>query len=297
MARGAVEGTSCARHGDFANPTSRVTDTPNPLGGRRCRWSLVSISLLPSVVAEIRVKHARRASGTTRNDGSRMGIDGKATRVWRVSSSPATWSSSWMASRRAVSATGHGVGLARWLRLDFEVTLTEHRAAWRIRFRGGASATVEQAQRVDRTTARLLSSRRCLSGFTMWSGWSGRSPRSGRGSRRPMTEFEQRLTDHFSKLAEQERTGAASARQVGEYARGATTTVGRTCHDRDQQVRSAAEERQQNDRRLQRCYEGVERTVSMIHPEAEQKRRDGDRPDRVEGRIESLIQGRRQIDR
>ena len=30
----------------------------------------------------------------------------------------------------------------------------------------------------------------------------------------------------------------------------------------------------------------------MIHPEAEQKRKDGDRPDRVEGRIESLIQGR-----
>ena len=38
------------------------------------------------------------------------------------------------------------------------------------------------------------------------------------------------------------------------------------------------------------CYEGVERTFSMIHPEAEQKRKDGDRPDRVEGLIESLIQ-------
>ena len=31
----------------------------------------------------------------------------------------------------------------------------------------------------------------------------------------------------------------------------------------------------------------------MIHPEAEQKRKDGDRPDRVEGLIESLIQGAR----
>ena len=89
------------------------------------------------------------------------------------------------------------------------------------------------------------------------------------------------------------RTGAASARQVGEYARGATTTVGRTCHDLDQRTRRAFEERQQNDRRLQRCYEGVERTFSMIHPEAEQKRKDGDRPDRVEGLIESLIQGAR----
>ena len=31
----------------------------------------------------------------------------------------------------------------------------------------------------------------------------------------------------------------------------------------------------------------------MIHPEAQQKRKDGDRPDRVDGRIESLIQGAR----
>ena len=30
----------------------------------------------------------------------------------------------------------------------------------------------------------------------------------------------------------------------------------------------------------------------MIHTETEQKRKDGDRQDRVEGRIESLIQGR-----
>ena len=30
----------------------------------------------------------------------------------------------------------------------------------------------------------------------------------------------------------------------------------------------------------------------MIHVEAEQKRKDGDRPDRVEGRIESLLQSR-----
>ena len=30
----------------------------------------------------------------------------------------------------------------------------------------------------------------------------------------------------------------------------------------------------------------------MIHVEAEQKRKDGDRPDRVEGRIESFLQSR-----
>ena len=31
---------------------------------------------------------------------------------------------------------------------------------------------------------------------------------------------------------------------------------------------------------------------ALIHPEAEQKRKDGDRPDRVEGLIESRIQNR-----
>ena len=86
--------------------------------------------------------------------------------------------------------------------------------------------------------------------------------------------------------------GAASARQVGEYACGATTIVGHICHDLDQRIRSALEERQHHDRRLEHTYEGYQRALSMIHPEAEQKRKDGDRPDRVEGRIESLIEGR-----
>ena len=106
-----------------------------------------------------------------------------------------------------------------------------------------------------------------------------------------MTEFEERLTHEYSKLAEQYaqeqkelsaqveslgkqvrqlaeaiRAGAESAHRVGEYARGATTTAGRTCHDLDRRLRLAFGERQQNDRRLQRCYEGIERTFSMIHP-------------------------------
>ena len=85
------------------------------------------------------------------------------------------------------------------------------------------------------------------------------------------------------------RTRAESAHRVGEYARGATTTTGRTCHDLDRRLRLAFGERQQNDRRLQSCYERVERTFSLIHPEAQQKRKDGDRADRVEGRIESFI--------
>ena len=88
------------------------------------------------------------------------------------------------------------------------------------------------------------------------------------------------------------RTGAESTHRVGEYARGATTTTGRTCHGLDRRLRLAFGERQQNDRRLQQCYEGVGRTFSLIHSEAAQKRKDGDRPDRVEGLIESRIQNR-----
>ena len=44
--------------------------------------------------------------------------------------------------------------------------------------------------------------------------------------------------------------------------------------------------------RVQRARGGFERTLSLIHAEAEQKRKAGNRGDRVEGRIESLIQGR-----
>ena len=36
-----------------------------------------------------------------------------------------------------------------------------------------------------------------------WRAWSGRSPRSGRGCRRPMTEFDERLTHEYSTLAAQ----------------------------------------------------------------------------------------------
>ena len=91
------------------------------------------------------------------------------------------------------------------------------------------------------------------------------------------------------------KAGAAVGRAVhagAEETRRMDRRVGRTCHDLDRRLRLAFGERQQNDRRLQQCYEGVERTFSMIHPEAEQKRKDGDRPDRVEGLIESRIQNR-----
>ena len=46
------------------------------------------------------------------------------------------------------------------------------------------------------------------------------------------------------------------------------------------------------DRQLQDADGIFNRTLSMIHVEAEQKRKDGDRPDRVAGLIESRIQKR-----
>ena len=181
--------------------------------------------------------------------------------------------------------------------------------------RGGASATVAQAARVDQGTAtaqaerdadrrqverleqeiaaigarlqetydrvrRALDARVQQAGRAVRAG-AERAVRAGRA-----------LGQAGAAVGRAIRAGAESAHRVGEYARGATTTTGRTCHNLDRRLRLAFGERQQNDRRLQRCYEGIERTFSLIHPEAEQKRKDGDRPDRVEGLIESRIQNR-----
>ena len=67
------------------------------------------------------------------------------------------------------------------------------------------------------------------------------------------------------------RTGAESAHRVGEYTRRARREI-------DQQLQDA-------DGRFNRA-------LGVIHVEAEQKRKDGDRPDRVEGLLESFLQSR-----
>ena len=88
------------------------------------------------------------------------------------------------------------------------------------------------------------------------------------------------------------RAGADAVGRAGQDFDREHAAVGRTCNDIDQRIRGTFKECEQNDRRLQRCCEGYERTHALIHGEAEQKRKAGDRWDRVEGRIESLIQGR-----
>ena len=64
------------------------------------------------------------------------------------------------------------------------------------------------------------------------------------------------------------RTRAAVGRTVhagADETRHMDRRVRRTCHDLDRRLRLAFGERQQNDRRLQSCYEGIERTFSIIH--------------------------------
>ncbi len=84
------------------------------------------------------------------------------------------------------------------------------------------------------------------------------------------------------------RTGAERVRRVGEQddrTRRGPPEDGRTCDEIDRRLRHS-------DQRLQRSREGFNRAHSLIHAAAEQKRKEGDRWDRVEGLIESLIQGR-----
>ena len=149
--------------------------------------------------------------------------------------------------------------------------------------RGRASATVAQEARVKQRTA------------------TARAERDA--DRRQVERLEREIAGVGARLKETyDRVRTALDRRIQQAGRavhaGAEETrrmdrrVGRTCHDLDRRLRLAFGERQQNDRRLQQCYERVGRTFAMIHPEAEQKRKDGDRPDRVEGLIESRIQNR-----
>ena len=117
-----------------------------------------------------------------------------------------------------------------------------------------------------------------------------------------MTEFEQRLTDEFSKLAAQyAREQTQLAAQVESLER-ASATVGRALRTGAESAHRVGEytrrARREIDQQLQGTDGRFNRAPSVIHVEVEQKRKDGDRPDRVEGRIESLLQSRaRSLDR
>ena len=106
------------------------------------------------------------------------------------------------------------------------------------------------------------------------------------------------------------RAGAEAAGRAGRALGRAGATIGRavrelgrTCATVDRAIRTGATRahpvgefyhraRQEIGRQLQDTDGRFKRTHSMIHAEAERKRTAGDRWDRVEGRIESLIQSR-----
>ena len=91
------------------------------------------------------------------------------------------------------------------------------------------------------------------------------------------------------------RRGAETVRRVGgldEPARTGPPKDGRACDEIDRRLRRAGQEIRRTDQSLQRARGGFDGTLSVIHAEAQQKRKQGDRWDRVEGRIESLLQTR-----
>ena len=146
--------------------------------------------------------------------------------------------------------------------------------------RGGASATVEQAGRVERRNA---------------------ADRGERGAgRRQVERLEQEIAGLEARLKETYdrvrtaiderirqagrairagseaagraiRAGADAVGRAGRNFDRKHAAVGRTCNDIDQRIRGTFEECKQNDQRLQRCCEGYERTHSLIHGEAEQE--------------------------
>ena len=100
-----------------------------------------------------------------------------------------------------------------------------------------------------------------------------------------MTELEQRLTNEFGKLAEQyEQAGKRYAKWVNQTEALAEDQQKMGAHITkiDRRLRKTDQHMQRIYERLQRARGGFKRTVSLIHAEAEQKRKAGDRggPDR-----------------
>ena len=170
--------------------------------------------------------------------------------------------------------------------------------------RGGASETVEKARRVERTTAAARGERDTDS-------------RQVERLEREVARVEARLKETYDRVrtAVDERIrqagrairrGSEAAGRAGRALATAGATVGRAIRRgaetvrrvgaRDDPARRGPREDgrayHEIDRRLRHSYGRSERTLSLIHAAAEQKRKTGDRWDRVESLIESRIQDR-----
>ena len=170
--------------------------------------------------------------------------------------------------------------------------------------RGGASETVKQAGRVERRSAVDRSERDADS-------------RKVERLKREIAGVEARLKETYDRVrtalderirqaGRAIRRGSEAAGRAGRALATAGATVGRAIRRgaetvrrvgaRDDPARRGPREDgrayHEIDRRLRHSYGRSERTLSLIHAAAEQKRKTGDRWDRVESLIESRIQDR-----
>ena len=184
--------------------------------------------------------------------------------------------------------------------------------------RGGASETVQKAVRVGAMNAAEQGERDASAGQVdrleqeiaaletrmketydrIRAAIDERIKQAGRAIRRgskAASRASRALGESGARIGRAIRAGGERVRQVAELddrARRGPPKDGRTRHAIDRRLRGAEQLIQRLDRIIQRSCGGFERARSLIHAEAEQKRKAGDRWGRVEGRIESLIQGR-----
>ena len=177
--------------------------------------------------------------------------------------------------------------------------------------RGGASETVQKAVRVGAMNAAEQGERDASAGQVerlereiaaletrmketydrVRAAIDERIRQAGRAIRRgskAVSRAGRSLGEAGSRIGRAIRAGGERIRQVAELddrTRRGSPKDGRSHHEIDRRLRGS-------EQLLQHAREGSGRAHSLIHAEAEQKRKEGHRWDRVESRIESLIRGR-----
>ena len=198
-----------------------------------------------------------------------------------------------------------------------------HLGPERYRKRGGASATVAQAARVKQRTATALAERdtdrrqvarlereiatvgarlketydRVRTALDRRIQQAGRAIRAG--AERAVRAGRE-LGQAGAAVGRAVRTGADAAGRAGRDLGRAGATVGRAIRTGAESAHRVGEytrrARREIDHQLQDADGRFNRALGVIHVEAEQKRKDGDRPDRVEGLLESFLQSRARDD-
>ena len=184
--------------------------------------------------------------------------------------------------------------------------------------RGGTSATVQQAGRVERRNEADRGQRTADS--RQVERLQGEIAGIGARLKETYDRIRTAIDERIRQAGRAVRAGSEAAERAGRALGRAGATLGRAIRrsaergrrvagdnqparrgppkdgrardEIDRRLRGSEQHIQHLDRIIQRSGEGFERAHSLIHAEAEQKRKAGDRWDRVEGRIESLIQGR-----